>query len=137
MALMSQPELFVLLLTLLLGFLHLIVATGLVTHDRGLAWNLSPRDRSDLAPPLSKLSARADRALQNFKETFPLFVAAVVLVQFYQATGNLSYWGAWIYFAARVIYFPLYLAGIPVLRTLVWTTSIVGIAMIVASVFPL
>ena len=38
--------------------------------------------------------------------------------------------GATIFFWARLIYWPVYMAGIIYLRTLVWGVSIVGIAMI-------
>jgi uncharacterized MAPEG superfamily protein len=39
-------------------------------------------------------------------------------------------WGAQLYFWARVVYVPVYAAGIPVARTIVWTASIVGLVMV-------
>lgn len=131
----AQTEICVLVLAAALGIVQLLVATGLVTKDRGVAWNLSARDRTDLAPALSPLAARAQRAFENFKETFPLFVAAVMAVQFLQANSDISSIGAWIYLSARVLYVPLYLSGVPVVRTLVWLTSMVGIVMILSSVW--
>ena len=44
-------------------------------------------------------------------------------------TGGNGALGAEIWLAARVIYVPLYLAGVPFLRTLVWTASIIGLIM--------
>ena len=38
--------------------------------------------------------------------------------------------GAQLYFWARVVYVPLYLAGIPYLRSLVWTVSLLGMLMV-------
>ncbi len=38
--------------------------------------------------------------------------------------------GAQVFFWARLVYFGLYLAGVPVLRTLVWAVSLAGLAMI-------
>jgi uncharacterized MAPEG superfamily protein len=38
--------------------------------------------------------------------------------------------GSQIYFYARVLYLPLYVAGIPVVRTLVWTAASLGIVMV-------
>jgi uncharacterized MAPEG superfamily protein len=38
--------------------------------------------------------------------------------------------GAQIYFWARAVYIPIYAAGIPVARTLVWAASIVGLVMV-------
>ena len=37
--------------------------------------------------------------------------------------------GGWVFFIARVVYVPLYLAGIPVLRTLAWGAGWVGLVM--------
>ena len=38
--------------------------------------------------------------------------------------------GGWIWLGARVVYLPLYLAGVPVVRTLVWTNSMIGLGMV-------
>jgi uncharacterized MAPEG superfamily protein len=38
--------------------------------------------------------------------------------------------GAQIYFWARLIYVPVYAAGIPVVRTLIWAVSIAGLVMV-------
>jgi uncharacterized MAPEG superfamily protein len=42
----------------------------------------------------------------------------------------LTLWGAWLYLLARIIYVPLYAAGISFIRTLAWLVSIVGPGMI-------
>lgn len=44
--------------------------------------------------------------------------------------GALTLWGCWLYLLARIVYVPLYAAGIPVLRTLVWMVSLLGLVMI-------
>jgi len=38
--------------------------------------------------------------------------------------------GGWIWLGARVVYLPLYWAGIPVVRTLCWAVSMVGLVMV-------
>ena len=43
--------------------------------------------------------------------------------------------GAQLYFWARVAYVPLYAAGVPYLRTLVWTISLIGLVMVLAALF--
>jgi uncharacterized MAPEG superfamily protein len=43
--------------------------------------------------------------------------------------------GAELYFWARVIYLPVYIVGIPYLRTLVWFVSVVGLVMVVGGLF--
>jgi len=40
--------------------------------------------------------------------------------------------GATIWIVARIVYLPLYLAGVPKLRTLAWVVSIVGLLMMLA-----
>jgi uncharacterized MAPEG superfamily protein len=123
-----STELNYLCLSLVLGLVMLVIATTLGTIQRGLPWNVGPRDQP--MPPLSGMAGRMDRAFQNFKETFPFFIAAVLLAQ---ATGHhtsLTATGAALYFYCRVIYVPLYGAGIPFVRTLVWTASVVGIVLV-------
>ena len=38
--------------------------------------------------------------------------------------------GGWVWLGARVIYLPLYAAGIPVIRTIVWTIGMIGLGMV-------
>ena len=45
-------------------------------------------------------------------------------------TSGLTALGGWIWLGARVVYLPLYAAGVPVVRTLVWTVSVIGLAMV-------
>ena len=49
--------------------------------------------------------------MRNFLETFPLFVAVVVVAQLTDTHDALTEWGARFYFWARVAYVPLYAAG--------------------------
>jgi uncharacterized MAPEG superfamily protein len=44
--------------------------------------------------------------------------------------------GAELYLYARVAYVPIYAFGIPGLRTLVWTVSVVGIVLILVGIWP-
>jgi uncharacterized MAPEG superfamily protein len=78
-----------------------------------------------------------ERALRNFLETFPVFVAAVFLVHVLGREGSLSQYGAGLYFSARVVYLALYVAGVPLLRSIVWNIAFVGIVfLLLASVWP-
>jgi uncharacterized MAPEG superfamily protein len=38
------------------------------------------------------------------------------------------------YFLGRVVYLPLYALGIPVLRTLTWVVSMLGLIMIIVAI---
>ena len=71
----------------------------------------------------------------NFLETFPFFAAAVLAVV---ATGRTSVdtaLGVQLYFWARVAYVPLYAAGIPYVRTLVWAVSFWGLIKVLVALF--
>jgi len=109
----------------LLGFVYLLLAAALGTRQRGLGWNASSRDTEPA--PLTGVTARADRASRNFMETFAFFAAAVLAVVLAQRNNAHTALGAEIYFWARVVYLPVYLAGIPYLRTLIWAVSLWGI----------
>ena len=122
-------ELRMLTLSVVLGIVQIIAASHAASLQRGYRWTASARDTK--VEPLRGLAGRLDRALRNFVETFALF-AAVVLVAYLTDTHNaLTEWGARLYFWGRVAYVLLYAAGVPLVRSLVWNVSTVGIALIV------
>ena len=44
--------------------------------------------------------------------------------------NGLTWWGAQLYFWGRVAYLPLYVLGVPLVRSLVWNVATVGIVLI-------
>ncbi len=108
-----------------LGLVHVLLAAALGTWQRGLAWNVGNRDGE--TKPLTGWAARAERASRNFLETFAFFAAAVLAVVLAHKSNASSVLGAQIYFWARVVYLPVYVTGIPYLRTLVWAVAFWGI----------
>ena len=127
-----SEELICLAWSVILGLVHILVAGNARTIELGAKWNMGPRD-GDPAP-LSPLTGRLLRAQSNFFETFPLFVAAVLMAVVTTNLNAYSYWGAIIYLAARVVYFPLYAFGVPVIRSIVWLVSIAGLLMVLLPV---
>ena len=125
-------ELQMLFCSVLLGLAQLMAAAMLSTRDKGVAHNLSPRDEE--GAPVSLLTGRMQRAFANFKETFAFFAAAVLLVTILGRESELSAWGAQLYFWARLAYVPVYAAGIPGLRSAIWTVSLTGLMLVLASV---
>ena len=119
--------------TIVLGLLHLVLAVGMVTRDKGLKWNVGARDAG--GAPVGAVTERVNRALRNFLETFPLFAAAVLAVAVAGRFDATTALGAQLYFWSRVAYVPLYAAGIPYVRTLVWGVSIAGLLMVLAALF--
>ncbi|KAF1690110.1 MAPEG family protein [Pseudoxanthomonas taiwanensis] len=116
--------------TVVLGLLQLVLATALATRHRGLAWNAGPRDQPP--GPVPAVAGRAERAMRNLLETFPFFAAAALGVVAAERGDAWTALGAQLYFWARVVYVPLYLAGIPYLRSLAWAVSVAGLLMVLA-----
>ena len=123
------PELRWLAFSILLGLLYVFVAAGLATRERGLKWNAGNRDGA--GQPLTGAAARAARANANFLETFPFFAAAVLAVVAAGAHTPHTAIAAQLYFWARLLYLPVYIAGIPYVRTAVWAVSVWGLLQVV------
>jgi len=126
-------ELRMLAWSVVLGLVQTGIATLGLLSQRGPGWAAGARDTTP--PALAGMAGRLDRARANFLETFPFFVAvalATIALQRHDATTAL---GAQLYFWARLAYVPIYAAGIPYLRTLVWAASIVGIVILLGALF--
>jgi uncharacterized MAPEG superfamily protein len=108
-----------------LGLVYVFLAAALATQQRGLKWNAGNRDGD--AKPLTGAAARATRANLNFLETFPFFAVAVLGLAHQRLGTPHTALGAQLYFWARVVYLPVYVAGIPYVRTLVWAVSLWGL----------
>lgn len=119
--------------TIVLGLLHVVLGVALVTRDKGLKWNMGARDAE--GAPVGAVTDRVNRALRNFLETFPLFAAAVLAAAAAGRFDASTALGAQLYFWARVAYVPLYAAGVPYIRTLVWGVSIAGLLMVLSAMF--
>lgn len=117
--------------SMLLGLVQLVIHVLAAIKVRGLAWAFSPRDAA--MPRLEGVGGRLDRAFYNFLETFPFFAAAVLLAGSLGVHSSLTSWGAMLYFWSRVVHLPLYALGLPVLRTGIWTVSMVGIVLILVA----
>jgi uncharacterized MAPEG superfamily protein len=121
-------ELTVLAWGCVLALVHIFATAQVRTRQYGLKWNISARDEA-LAPALP-LVGRLERAQANFFETFPLVIAAVLIVSAAGLTGRETALGAWLWLGARIVYLPLYALGVPVLRSLAWAASLVGLIMV-------
>lgn len=108
---------------LILHAVYVFTPTFLFFPTEGLGRHMAGRD--DLPEP-SKVTARARRALANWQESLPVFIALAVLAVALDADATL---GAAIFVLARVAYLPLYMIAIPGLRTVAWTVAIVGLLM--------
>jgi uncharacterized MAPEG superfamily protein len=121
-------ELKILALGALLLFIHIFTATRFKTAQYGRKWNVGARDEA--LPQPSPITGRTMRAQANFEETFPIAIVALLGVVVANRTSEWTALGGWIWLGARAVYLPLYAAGVPVFRTLVFTVSIAGLAMV-------
>jgi uncharacterized MAPEG superfamily protein len=126
-------ELRLLAWTVAFGLVQVFVAAGFATRQRGLQWNVGNRDGELQA--LSGAAARAVRANANFLETFPFFAAAVLAVVLGAKTSARTVLGCELYLGARIAYLPIYIVGIPYLRTLVYGVSIWGLLQLLEALF--
>ena len=116
----------------ILGIVHIFIAVRFKTRQYGTKWNVGARDEE--LPPPSPVVGRLARAQANFFETFPIAAAALIIVSVADLTSWWTMLGGWLWLGARIAYLPLYAFGVPVVRTLVFITSIVGIAFVLRPV---
>jgi uncharacterized MAPEG superfamily protein len=93
-----------------------------------LAEDLGNRDH---VRPLTVTGARAARALANMQEALPVFLALALMNMIVAPGAPTALTGAWIFLVARVLYVPLYLSGVAVIRTLAWLAGVIGLIMMV------
>jgi uncharacterized MAPEG superfamily protein len=131
---LGSTEITMLWASALLGAVYLLAAIVPSVLARGLPWAASARDEPGAA--LGKVGARLDRAWKNFVETFPLFVAAILVEAQVPHDSEIAALGAQLYFWSRVAFLPLYATGVPFLRTIAWTVALAGIAMVLLGALP-
>ena len=109
---------------------HIFAAVHLKPKQYGRKWNVGARDEA--LPPLDPVAGRLARAQANFLETFPIAIVALLGVVLADRTSASTALGGWIWLGARTIYLPLYAMGVPVVRTITFVISLVGLGMVLA-----
>jgi uncharacterized MAPEG superfamily protein len=109
--------------TLLPGRFRAPVAPG---QPGKLAENIGNRDQMR---PLTVIGQRAARALTNMHEALPVFLALALMNMIAGTAAAMAITGALVFLIARVIYVPLYLLGVPGLRSFAWVVGWVGLIM--------
>ncbi|MBV8380550.1 MAG: MAPEG family protein [Paucibacter sp.] len=89
----------------------------------------------DKLPDPSAFAGRAERTARNTLENFVLFAALALVAQAAGAANEHVIFGANLFLWARLLYIPVYLAGIAYLRTAVWAASIVGLGIMLGGMF--
>ena len=83
----------------------------------------------DTQPEETIIAARLDRAKNNMLEALPLFLGLAMLSLIKGGDAGATDNGAILFLIARILYVPIYAAGIPVLRSLVWLAGMAGLLM--------
>ena len=117
-------ELWLLFWSLWLFGLYLGAQSLIYRWHFGIKYAASARDK-DL--PEGELLGRAERALRNFQETWPVFISLALIAHLAMPGEPLVLWGALVWFAARIVYLPLYLFGVFMIRRLTWLVSLLGL----------
>ena len=112
-------------ISVLILIAHIVLQAMAATKEFGSQWNAGPRDEGKKVE--GKLAGRAERASANFQETYPAFIALAFGVVMAGDPAGLALIGAWLWIICRIVYIPLYLAGIPYIRSLVWIGSMIGL----------
>ena len=128
-----KPELMILALGAALLLVHIFAAAHAKTRQYGAKWNMGARDEA--LPELNPLAGRLVRAQANFQETFPIAIVALLGVVVAGRTSASTELGGWIWLGARVLYLPLYAAGVPGVRTLAFVASLAGLVMAIRPLF--
>ena len=120
-----------LLVVYMAGITWLLLLAASLIRARG--WTLDGMkvamgNRDDL-PEATPFAGRADRTARNTLENFVLFAALVLVAHVSGTQSPRVLLGAEIFFWSRLLFIAVYYAGIPYLRTVVWTAGFVGLAM--------
>ena len=126
-----QPELSLLVWSVVLMFVQMLIAVGGATLQVGLPALAGNREG---LPEFKGWTGRAMRAHQNMLQNIVLFTALVIVAVLANRTNSTTLLGAQLFFWARLVYAFVYLAGIPWVRTGVWTVSVIGLIMIFSQV---
>jgi uncharacterized MAPEG superfamily protein len=105
---------------------------------RARAWTplgliLAFGNRDNIPEPFAA-AARADRAARNMLENLVLLAALLFAAHAGNVHDPRVAQGAQIFFWARLVYFPVYVAGIIYLRTAIWAVGVWGLLQILLAV---
>ena len=121
-------ELKILAWSCVLLLVHIFAAAHIRTRQYGTKWNMGARDEE--LPPLDPVGGRLARAQANFLETYPIAIITLLGVVIAGKTSGMTAIGGWLWLGARAVYLPLYGMGVPVVRTIAYLVSMIGLALV-------
>jgi uncharacterized MAPEG superfamily protein len=116
------PELTALTLAGLLQMVQFILFAVPANLELGTRYTAGPRDRPP-ERPISTLTARLQRALNNHFEGLILFSLATLVITLSNQSTQVTQTAAWTYLAARLLYIPAYAYGWNPWRSAIWAVG--------------
>ncbi len=116
----------------MLLFALLVFQGGLVPLTHGFKWGLGSRDEPQLP---SAMQGRAARTIANQLEGMAIYVPLLLVAHLAGVSTQLTVLGAGLFLGGRVAFALCYLLGVPVLRSLSWGVSVIGIVLILIELF--
>jgi uncharacterized MAPEG superfamily protein len=114
-----------------LALAQMLVAVAGAHSQVGLVTLAGNRD--DM-PVLTGWALRAQRAHLNLLESLLIFAIFVLIANAAGRLNATTALGANLFFWGRLAYAPIYVFGIPWLRTLVWTVAVAGLVLILSQI---
>jgi len=115
----------------LLVLVHVGAHSMLLKASVGSDWTTGARDNPATPGPRA---GRAERALRNFLETAPAFLALMLALHWSGRGSQVAMLGASVYLAGRAAYLPAYLSGLRYLRTPFWLIASLGLVLMLIGV---
>ena len=120
-------ELKLLVWTMALALIQMLVALLGAIAQVGFLPLVGNREK---LPAIEGWAGRAQRAHRNMLESLTIFAALVLVAQFAGKINAATALGAQLFFWGRLAYAPVYVIGIPWLRTALWGVSFAGLLQI-------
>ena len=114
-----------------LALIQMLIALLGAIAQVGLAALVGNREN---LPAIDGWAGRAQRAHRNMLESLTIFAALVLVAQVAGKSNAVTALGAQLFFWSRLAYAPVYVVGIPWLRTALWGISFVGLLQILTQI---
>lgn len=111
----------------MLLFAVLVFQGSLVPRIHGFKWGLGSRDE---AQAQSAMQGRAARTVANQLEGMAMYVPLILVAHVMGISTSLTVLGASLFLGGRIVFALCYLLGVPVLRSVAWGASVIGIVLI-------
>jgi len=114
-------------------FVTMLIQATYSSRTAGIAYNLSNHDKPQ--PNKRPVGIRIDNTLNNLKEGALMFLPLALLVIHLDISNAWTYYAALATIISRVLYVPIYIAGIEKIRTIIFVPSLLAIPALAFGLF--